>query len=323
MRTKHYFRLTLVLLLVHAGMGLPSTPSAAPSADATAVGTIEQRIRDAPDLSDTDRACMLDNFAATCALGIPAAVVESVFPGAGHELPPGLLLELQQSVIDAAVEGLPVDLVLDKVREGRIKGATEAQLIEATRRMVFNIRSAGRIVDSVSFRAEMSAAIPAARQHMLDEVAQQLWRGLTEHGYLSLCETGRRVEERCDAVDLVAAGEVAVRLIEAGADHDRALEFARETIRRGYREQEMRQIQLMVVTCHQHGGGSDEFIANMEHCMNVDMGAAEMLGYMARRGWMGPGDVYNPGETPPVIIRGRGQGEMERGKRQGEGGRSR
>jgi hypothetical protein len=326
-------RITIAAVAAAGMLAAAITPGSAVAAgdgsQQSSCPTLRECILQAPGLSDSERTLMLANLDAMLSMGVQPASVEAVFPGGGREVPTRELLRLQRIVMDTVRDGLPVDLILAKTREGRIKGVADPQLVQASERMAGNVRSARRILET-AVRPGVDTFSRAEQDHMMDEVSLQLWRGLTEEGYVSLCRAadGRPAGEACDAGDLVAAGEVAVRLLETGVDSDRALKFAREAIRRGYRVREMRQIQLMVVASHKHGQGPDEFMQSMEYCVNVDMRPVEMYDYLMRQGWMGPGEMHRPGGRgmPPAERKGHGGSgnmEIERGDRQGGGGRDR
>jgi hypothetical protein len=151
-----------------------------------------------------------------------------------------------------------------------------------------------------------------------------MWRGTHESDYDRLRE---RAQERlrdgsCDAGDVVAAGEVSTRLVESGIDRGRAVGFAGDAIQRGYRYNEMRQIQVIVGARAQHGEPVQKLLEDMEYCVGSGMGPGEMYGYMIRHGWMGPGDMYGPGGHQATDQMGHGShhGGNDGGSGSGSGG---
>ena len=302
---------------------------AEPSSPRIAVEALRDRVEVASALSASERTQMLANLDEILLEGIEPEALQFLFPGTGRELSAAGLLRLQAIVLETARQGLSTDLILAKTREGRIKGVPEVQLVQAGERMCGYVRSAERILEYACC-PDMDACRLVDRKHMRDEISLQLWRGLPEPAYMNLCDAAARnpVGGVCAVEDLVAAGEVAVRLVETGVNTDRALKFACETIRRGYREREMRHIQLMVVASHRQGREADELMRSMEYCVDIDMRPGEMYEYLARKGWMGPGGLGRPdGQGPPPAGR-KGNGgvenieEIERGRRQGGGGRN-
>jgi hypothetical protein len=153
-------------------------------------------------------------------------------------------------------------------------------------------------------------------RRMHSEMAQQMWRGTKEGDYEQLRERARlRLRDgSCGVDDLVSAGELGTRLMEAGVERKRAMKFSGDALQQGFGRQEMRQLQVMVAARQQRGEPMARFMGDMEHCIGAGMGAGEMYNYMMRHGWMGPGDMYGPGGYQPTDPKGHG------GKQGGHGG---
>lgn len=285
---------------------------------------LHKQIDAAPDLTPDQRATMHANLDACFELGVTDASLEAVFPGEDkrHHVSAQAMLRLQNRIMTAAREGLPVEPMLNKIQEGRTKGVPEPLLERACERMENHVRTANRIMQRAMDDGVEPPRDQTQSRRMQKEMAQQMWRGMDEEGYDQLRERARlRLRDgECGADDLVAAGEVATRLLEAGAERQRAVRFSGEALRQGYRAQELRRIQLMVAAQHQPGKSLDGFFGDMEHCVGAGMGAGEMYNYMMRHGWMGPGDMYGPGGYHPTDHKGHGGGNQGGGDHQGGGG---
>jgi len=286
---------------------------------------LHDNIDAAPGLTADERAAMNANLDACVELGIPASQLEAVFPdGDGkyqHKVSTQTMIKLQKRVMTMAREGMPVEPVLSKVQEGRTKGVAEPLLEQACVRMENNVRTANRIMTKAMNDGLEPPKDQAQQRRMNTEMAQQMWRGMNEEGYDQLRERARlRLRDGdCDTNDLVAAGEVATRLLESGVDPKRAMRFSGEALQQGYRAQEMKQIQVMIASQYRHGKSIDGFFGDMEHCMGAGMGAGEMHNYMMRHGWTGPGDMYGPGGYQPTDHKGHG-GQSGGGDQGGGGG---
>jgi hypothetical protein len=256
-------------------------------------------------------------------LGVTEPGLEAVFPGEGEQrrISTKTMLQLQNRVMTAAREGLPVEPMLAKVQEGRTKGVPEPLLEQACVRMENNVRTANQIMKKAMNDGVEPPKDQVQNKRMQREMAQQMWRGMNEEGYDQLRKRAqlRLRDGECDAEDLVAAGEVATRLLEAGVDRERAVRFSGDALQQGYRAQEMRRIQLMVASQQHRGEPMNGFFGDLEHCVGAGMGSGEMQNYMMRHGWMGPGDVYGPGGYNPVD-KGQGGQQGGGGGQHGDGG---
>jgi hypothetical protein len=290
---------------------------------------LHSRIDAATDLTAEEQAAMHANLNACFDLGIDETSVEAVFPGEGkrNRVSAQAMLRLQNRVMTAAREGLPVEPMLIKIQEGRTKGVAEPLLERACVRMEQNVRTAHRIMQKAQDEGFEPPKDGTQTRRMNGEMAQQMWRGMNEEGYEQIRERARlRLRDGdCGVEDLVAGGEVATRLLEAGVNRERATRFAGEALQQGYRTQQMHQLQVMVASRYQRGEPMDAFVGDMEQCLGAGMGAGEMYNYMMRHGWMGPGDMYGPGGYQPTDHKGlggdKGDGGMGgQGDHKGTGG---
>jgi hypothetical protein len=284
---------------------------------------LQERIDVSAGLTRDERAAMHANVDQCLQLGISEAGLDALFPGeqTQNRVSAQTMLRLQDRLIKAAREGLPVDPVTTKLQEGRTKGVPEPRLEQACVRMENNVRTANQIMKRAVDDGFEPPGDQTQNRHMHTEMAQQMWRGMNEEGYDQLCEQARKRlrDGQCGVEDLVSAGELTTRLMESGVERKRATQFAGDALQRGYRTQEMRQLQLMVAARHQKGETMNGFMGDMEHCVGAGMGAGEMYNYMMRHGWMGPGDMYGPGGYHPADHKGHG-GQQGQGGDGGHGG---
>jgi hypothetical protein len=274
-------------------------------------------------LSAQEREQMHKNVDACVDLGISEAGLETLFSGeqTRSRISARTMLRLQERIKTAAQEGLPVDPVVSKIQEGQTKGVPEPLLEQACERMENHVRAANRILNRAAQEGFEPPNEPARKREAQKEMAQQMWRGMNEEGYEQLRTRAReRVRDgECDVEDLVAAGELATRLMEAGVERKRAMNVSGDALQQGYRTAEMRQFQVMVAARHQRGESMDDFTGGMEHCVGAGMGVGEMYNYMMRHGWMGPGDMYGPGGYKPTDPKGFGGGDDGKGTGGGHG----
>jgi hypothetical protein len=287
---------------------------------------LHDRINASAGLSAEERAAMHANADACVDLDIPEADLDALFPGEEnrHRISAQTMLRLQNRVMTAAREGLPVEPVVAKIQEGRTKGVPDALLEKACVRMENNVRTAHQIMKRAVDEGFVPPGDQTQTRHMNTEMAQQMWRGMNEEGYEQLRERARvRARDgQCGVEDLVSAGELTTRLMEAGVNRERATRFSGDALQKGYRAQEMRQLELVVAARAQRGEPMNGFMGDMEHCVGAGMQAGEMFNYMMRHGWMGPGDMYGPGGYQPTDSKGLGGHQGQGGGHGGHGGGS-
>ena len=290
-----------------------SGPSTAPRADREQLrDRIQDRIRTAQDLTADERATMRANLEACLRSGVTEPGLEAVFPGGGRARPVSTptMLHLQTRLRAMAQDGLPVEPILAKVQEALMKGVPDAGLTQVSERIEKHVREAKRIMTQA--QAEGFRPAPDARRErqMLREMAQQMWRGTSAADVDELRTRARdrlRVRE-CSIEDLVAASETATRLREEGVESRRALRVTGEALRQGYRAEEMRRLQFMMVYRHREGRAAKDLVDDFEYCLGAGMDTGHMYQYMMRHGWMGPGDVQGPGGSRPIDDQGHGGG---------------
>jgi hypothetical protein len=278
----------------------------------------------AVDLTAEQRAAMHANADACVDLGIDPAGLDALFPGEQkrNRVSAQTMLRLQNRVMTAAREGLPVEPVMAKVQEGRTKGVPDPLLEQACVRMENHVRAANQIMKRAMNDGLDPPGDPAQNRRMNTEMAQQMWRGTKEQDYDQLRERARlRLRDgSCSVEDLVSAGELGTRLMEAGVERERAMKFSGDALQQGYGRREMQQLRIVVAARHQRGEPMDGFMGDMEHCIGAGMGAGEMYNYMMRHGWMGPGDMYGPGGHQPTDPKGHGGKHGGDGDEGGQGG---
>jgi len=174
---------------------------------------LHNRIDTSADLTADERAAMHTNVDACLELGIDEAGLDALFPGEekGHRVSAQTMLRLQNRVMTAAREGLPVEPVMAKIQEGRTKGVPDPLLEKACERMENHVRTAHQIMTRAIDEGFEPPKNQTQERHMNTEMAQQMWRGMKEEGYEQLQERARqRVRAgQCGVEDLAAAGELA------------------------------------------------------------------------------------------------------------------
>jgi hypothetical protein len=282
--------------------------------DPPATGSYERvrdRIRSSQSLSDAERSQLLSNLEALERAGVTDSGLETVFPGGkGRQLSTQTMLQLQARLREMAQEGLPVELVLAKVREAFMKGVADAGLAQVAERIEQHVREAKRIMTQARKDGVQPPADPRRERQMIREMAQQMWRGTAPEDVDALRARARERQRTrvCTMEDLVATAETATRLREEGIEARRAMRVAGEALQRGYGAEEMRKLQYMLVYRHREGRGAKGLVDDFEHCLSAGMDAAHMYRYMMQNGWMGPGDMQGPGGSRPIDDQGRGRG---------------
>jgi hypothetical protein len=264
---------------------------------------IRDRIRAESGMDEAQRLQMENQLERCLRLGLSDDQVEGLFPmpGARNGMTSSNMLRMQQRLLDAADEGMPVDLLAGKVREGRMKGADPEAIEAAVARMEEHLRLARREMR----RAVEQGLTPGeehAERHLQRGLALDIWRGLHEGDLVHLREQARlRARDgSCSTTELAAAAETATALMEQGQDRLRVREMLGEGLRQGYTAEEMRRIGTMAQAAHRRGGPPEEVLAMLEEQLQQGAQLEEMVRQMMRHGWMGPGDMQGHGAHSPV-----------------------
>lgn len=263
-------------------------------------------------LQSQERIRMRKNLDQGLECGMSGADLETLF-GEGEltKLQTKARLRIQERIIQSATEGLPVEPVMDKLREGAMKGAGDQALERACERMENHVRTANKVMTGIAADGVEAPADPEQARKIVRETARNMWRGLGEGGLDQLCEQAckRARDQSCTQEDLAAACETATQLQERGVNSEQAVKMAGEALRNGYTVQQMSQIRASVATQAMSGRDVDELAGEMERCINEGMGAGEMLQHMIQSGWMGPEDAMGPGGHSPIDDIGGGPGD--------------
>jgi hypothetical protein len=258
---------------------------------------LHSEIDAAGHLSMQEKQTMHANLDACNQMNMPVPMLQAVFPGSSHRQMSGeAMIGLQNRVMAAGRDGLPVEPMLAKIQEGRTKGVPASGLDHACDRMDGYLRAADRIMTQSRQHGLQPSEDPAHQRRLHQEMAMQMWRGMSEDAYGHLGQQAhlRLRDGSCGIADLVWAGEVATRLQEEGVAAGRAVRVTGEAVRRGYRVNEMMQLQYMVMNRQRTGGTIDAFMGDMEYCLGSGMQVGQMYEYMMQHGWMGPGHMGGP-----------------------------
>lgn len=318
---------TATLTIVLAGASVAPPPAAAAEAvtlPSVGVGErVEARLAEA-GLPDELRAQMRQNLQRILELDLDPAQVEALFPGArpGRGPAPEVMLRWQQRVLAAAQDGLPADALLDKLCEGRRKGADPQRLEHAFGRMEQHARAAQRALQTAHAQGVAAQEDPGSERALLRGLALGLWRGLDEEELAQLVGgcAGRAGSGKCTTLELCAAAETAVQLRENGVEPARATGLAKAGLERGYSARDLRRLAHLVAAGRLHGDHVEEVLEALEDGVRQHADLDEMQRRMLQWRWMGPAEGRGHGGGSPVDdVLGGGPGTHQ-GGRGGAGG---
>ena len=257
---------------------------------------IQQRIQNEAGLQDQERERLRSHLGECSRLGLDEATVAALF---SEKVQLRSQIRTQERVLTLAREGMPVELVVQKLQEGLRKDATQ----EARERVCEQVEAQVRTAHQYMKQAREAGIKPGdanAERKRVREMASYMWRGLKEG---DMDQLRKRAQQRlrdgsCTTEDLTAAAETATRLGEIGVKHERAVRLAGEALQNGYTVREMRQLAWAVMTARTHGGSSDNVIDTLERGIRNQHQFSRMMQEMQQQGWMGPAD--QPGGHSPM-----------------------
>lgn len=273
-------------------------PAPAPP-DAKVRDRLRSGIDHAPGLTEQERDRMRNNLDTCLRLDLTAGELEAVFPAADGSSYPSAkaMLRFQEQVMHLAGDGTPVEPLVAKIQEGRIKQIPEPALVQACQRVESHLQTAHQVMNRA--RAEgLDPPGDLSRERQMEmEMAQQMWRGMTREGLENLVGQARmRLREGpCTIDDVVAASDAATRFEEAGIGAGESVRICGDALRQGYRAGELRDLGYMAMATHRHGSSMEEFMNGLQYCLHEEMGMGDMYQYMVHHGWMGPGDMGGMG----------------------------
>ena len=255
--------------------------------------------------------------------GLAPEQLEGLFPTQDQRhLQARTAVRVQNRVTAALADGLPVEPMVAKVREGCVKGVPDTRIEQAAQRIEANLRVARRVMhESVGD----GLTPPADRQQQANQVrtmAQHMWSGLQEGDMQRLRERAReRLRDgSCQTDDLVGASGAAVRMMDVGADRAEAVRLSGEALRRGYSRQQMQEMSALLAAGHANGGPLDSMLRDLKECLGEGMDCGEMARHMVRAGWLGPGQMQGPGGHGSGMQHGAGNPGYQGGHGGMEGG---
>jgi hypothetical protein len=294
---------------------------------------VRERIERTEGLNEQQRQQMRENLEQCRRLGFDGDDIDGLFqPGDGDGGEAWIhALRRQERVLAMAREGMPADLVVDKLQEGRRKGAREDAIERVLQRMEARIRIAHRQMSAAREQGVTTAGDAAIERDLVRGVALDLWRGLEEGDLVQLRERAReRIQKHdCTTLELAAASETATQLREQGMVRTQAVELAGEALRQGYTAQEMRQLGWIAAAAKSNGAEADQIQARLRERLGEGEPLGDMIQHMHQWGWMGPGDEHGGhGQNSPVDDhigghqggQGGGQGGDDPGGQGGSGG---
>lgn len=328
-------KLQLVFLLAVTAviaLSLPAAAQDAPDDPDQARLRLRERLTECIEhdggLTDPQRLRMREHLAQGLAAGLDAADLETLF-GEGEltRLQAAARLRIQERVVKAGSDDLPIEPVMNKLREGAMKGAGEQALENACQKMEQHVRTASRLMNRAVADGVEPPADPARTRSMIAATARNMWRGLAEGELEQLCEQAReRARERdCSLDELSEAAETATRLREGGVERGQAMKLAGEALRDGYTVEQMTRLRNAFAAQAARGGDVERMAAEMRNCLEAGMGSGEMMQHMEQMGWMGPEHAMGHGPIDdmgggPGDAAGQGSGGMDSGGGQGGSG---
>lgn len=234
-------------------------------------------------------------------------------------------IRTQERVLAMAREGLPVEPVMEKLQEGRRKGASSEALEKVCARMEEHVRAANRYMMEVR-KAGVKPGNPDAERARTAEMARHMFNGVSQGDLDQLRERvrARLREGSCTTEDCAAAAEAMVKFRSMGVEPARAARIAGEALQNGYTAREMRQFSWMIMAAKSHGGPQNDVLDTVESGIRNQHRIGDMIREMYRYGWMGPGDERGGygGNDPSGGAGGRrgGAGTGGQGDNGGSGG---
>jgi len=261
------------------------------------------RIREHVDsdlgMTGPQREQLMENFDNCIRHGMTADQIQALFPaegGRGSEWADHMLA-MQTHVLGLVDDNLPVDLMMEKILEGRTKHVSPGlvgRVLEQTRH---NVRYSWGIMMGAMEGGVHGPRTDSGLHEANCEFARCLWDGLTEQGLDQLQDRARlRARDgSCSMDELVAAAQAATQFAHHGIDHDQAIHVAGEALHAGYSAAEMRTMGYMMMSGHGMEGHRSEMMDHMHEWIGEGMSMDEMTRCMMEGGWMGPADMMGAG----------------------------
>ncbi len=259
---------------------------------------LQERLEADGQLTEPQKAQMRTNLQVCRALGLADEDIGVLFPGSPEgDLAPATALRLQSTVLRAARGELPIDPLLAKIREGRMKHAPDAVLVQAGEQVTDDMIAAGDLLTAAADEGLTPPADPARRRAQIRTLSRAMWRGLTPEDGAQLQQ---RAKERlgtgpCATADLAAAAEVTVRIREQGGDPAEALQLAGAALARGYTASDLVELGRMVTAGRLGGGDIGALLTDLTDRVDQGLAAGALNRYLLQSGWMGPADAPGAG----------------------------
>ena len=280
---------------------------------------IRERIENDAALQERERQQLREHLAQCEQLGLDAEQVQALF---SDEAPLKEQIRHQERVLTMAREGLPVDPLMEKLQEGRRKGAPEAVLDRVCAQLEEHVRTADRLMTQAR-QAGARGAAPGVEHRLTESLARNMWRGLEQGDFDRIMERAqqRLRDGSCSTLDLAAASATATDLHEVGVGRERAMRLAGDALQSRYQAGDIRRLSHMVMAAHAHGRPLDETLGTLDQGLQRRVRMQEMVQHMFQQGWMGPGDDHGGfgGHSPVDDVIG-GPGDHHGGDMGGPGG---
>jgi len=231
--------------------------------------------------------------------GMNGEEIQALFPlegghGSGNA---ELMLAMQDQVLALVDLDLPMDPMMTKIMEGRMKNVPADRLERVLTQTGNNIRYSHQMLMGA---IEGGVQTPHSGSGMHDannELAHCLWDGLSEDGMDQIRERAmnRAHDGTCTTDQFVAACQAATQFAHSGMNQDQAVHLAGEAMHNGYSATDMRTMGFMMMSGSGGDGHHGEMVANMQEWVHEGMNMDEMTHHMMEGGWMGPADMMGAG----------------------------
>jgi hypothetical protein len=282
---------------------------------------LRDRIRTNESMDAQLRGAMLDNLEECLNQGMTPDDIEVMFPrhGADSEMDAGTMLRMQQRVREMISGGHSPGLMLDKMREGHVKGVAMPMLERAVTRTETNMRRANEFLGGMDSAAPDMDAGPQHRQMLERHLALNMWSGLEDGDLDHLRDRSRMRDHSMSRSDLVSATDVLTVARQRGMDRGDALDLVGDAIEAGYTHREMRMLGSMMTAAGMDDHG-DKVREHLRDGMDHHREFAEMADEMMSWGWMGPADMDQAGGWHSMMDDWLGGGPGDHGGMGGMGG---
>ncbi len=300
----------LLVLLIALSSGLALAQGDGQDADLGWTSEIRENIRQHSGLDEAQREQMMANLDRCLDQGLSADQVQTLFPAAdfADQDRAQYMLAHQNRILGVGEAGLPMEPMMEKMREGRMKRVRPQMMDRVLAQTDHNIRIADRVMRETIAGGVRPAGRNGEMSDAVVDLSRCLWDGLQEQDMEHLGENARlRARDGgCGLDEFVAANQAATRFAQSGVDREHAVNMAAEAMHNGYSAQDMRTMGDMMMTSAHMDGDHQTMMDSMDDWIHEGVSMDEMTEHMMDGGWMGPADMMGPGGHHPMNDMGMG-----------------